>query len=358
MGSIATAHSNADILAVDDSPTLLLVLKLKLESVYSNIHTVNSGAGAIDYCEKKIPDLVLLDKEMPNMDGFETLAKLKEIFGMKEVPIIFFTASDDPNVQVEALKRGAVDFVNKDADKQILLHRIAIHIELSERRKELELQRKNLEHELSIIEDSMVTSFADLVEARDENTGGHVKRTAEYVRLLGEELIRLDAFSKDSLNDEILKLIVRASPLHDTGKIKVSDAVLLKDGKLNDAEFIEMKNHAPVGGAFLRELYERTPSRKYLQFASIIAASHHEKFDGSGYPSRLSGKDIPLCGRIMALADVYDALVSDRIYRKAMSHDMATKIIEDGNGKHFDPKVVEAFLNIKDKFREFAEKNK
>jgi putative two-component system response regulator len=171
--------------------------------------------------------------------------------------------------------------------------------------------------------------------------------------MLGQEMISRDLFA-DELSEASLKMIVRAAPLHDVGKISISDRILLKPGQLDDEEFAIMKKHAEIGGEILQSMLERTPAQTYLQYACLIAASHHERFDGKGYPRGFSGDDIPLCGRIMAVADVYDALTEDRVYRGRMSHAEASRIILDGCGQQFDPRVIETFESCNLKFSQMA----
>jgi putative two-component system response regulator len=220
-------------------------------------------------------------------------------------------------------------------EKNILLHRIALHLRFS-------FYQKSLERKVSVLSDNLAVSFAELIECRDEGTGGHVMRTAMYVEKLGREVIRHGLFPGELSEDE-LAMIVRAAPLHDIGKIGIKDSILLKPGKLDNDEFAVMKRHAALGEEILEGMYKRAPVQSYLQYASIIAASHHEKYDGTGYPRHMEGRGIPLCGRIMAVADVYDSLVDTRVYRKAMSHEEACAIILDGKGGHFDPDLVEIF---------------
>jgi putative two-component system response regulator len=199
-----------------------------------------------------------------------------------------------------------------------------------------------LESTVKELENNLVISFSELIECRDENTGGHVQRTSKYVETLGTELLKKESF-REELTEENLELIVRAAPLHDIGKIGISDTVLLKPGKLTESEYNLMKTHTTIGEEILANMYKRTPTQQYLRYAKVIAGGHHEKFDGTGYPNGLRGNAIPLCCRIMAVADVYDALVADRVYRKAVSHEAAYRIIVEGKNIDFDSKVVEAF---------------
>jgi putative two-component system response regulator len=285
---------------------------------------------------------------MPVMDGFETIARLKRDMVLSHIPVIFLTAHHDTDTEVKGLKSGAVDFITKPFEKSILLHRLALHILFAEYQQKLE----NTVKELS---DSLSASFAALVECRDANTGGHIVRSSRYVAMLGRELQKRDQF-KGELSDFQIDMMVRAAPLHDIGKVSVSDMILLKPAKLDDKEFEVMKSHTTLGARIIKAMYDRTPTQRYLRYATMIAEWHHEKYDGSGYPERLTGDDIPLCAKIMAVADVYDALVDDRVYRKALSHREAFDIIVKGKGSHFDPRVVDAFETVSDEMEAESKK--
>jgi putative two-component system response regulator len=307
-----------------------------------------SGAQAMQIVSRERPDIILLDIEMPDMDGFETIAKLKQSASLSRIPVIFLTANHDAATEIKALQSGAVDFITKPIEKSILMHRIKLHLNLSE-------YQLYLENTVRTLEDGIITSFSDMIECRDANTGGHVTRTGKYVEYLGEELRKKQIFP-DDLTDKDLEMIVRATPLHDVGKIGVSDVILLKPSMLNDEEFALMKKHTTIGADLLRNMYKHTPTQSYLKYAILIAESHHERFDGKGYPYGIKGEEIPLCARIMSVADVYDALVDTRVYKKPMSHSDACRIIYSGLGSQFDPRVVEAFQAVQDKFAEAAEK--
>ncbi|AEF83443.1 HD-GYP domain-containing protein [Leadbettera azotonutricia] len=322
------------ILVVDDNLSSLKQIDAQLAGNYE-VSLAKSGESALQICARQRPDLILLDIEMSGMNGFEVMDKLRHNPALSRIPVIFLTGNIDSETEVKGLKSGARDFITKPIEKNILIHRIELHLRFSS-------YQVQLEYTVSSISDSMAVAFAELIECRDENTGGHVTRTSKYVERLGRELLKMGAFPGE-LSEEGLELIVRGSPLHDIGKIAVSDRILLKPGKLDDAEFAAMKKHAAMGAEMLFHLHARTPNQRYLQYARMIAASHHEKFNGQGYPAGLKGDDIPLSGRIMAVADVYDALSNDRVYRSRMSHDEVCRIILEGKGSHFDPRVVEAF---------------
>lgn len=322
------------VLAVDDNLTDLQQLSTQLSGTYKVI-PAKSGEQALAIAGTVMPDVILLDVDMPEMDGYATLERLQNNTRLRSIPVIFLTAKADPELEVRALESGAHDFILKPFERSILIHRIGLHLRLSQYQRHLQQTVKELESSIAV-------SFADLIEFRDESTGGHVQRTGEYVAILGHAL-RAKGYFQAELQDSDLDMMVRAAPLHDIGKIGVSDTVLLKPGKLDDAEFDIMKEHTVIGAAILGTMYQRLPTQEYLHYAQMIAQSHHERFDGKGYPYGATGEDIPLCARIMAVADVYDALVADRVYRKAMSHEDACAIISAGKGLNFDPRIVEVF---------------
>jgi putative two-component system response regulator len=341
------------ILVVDDNLSILKQISAHLAGEYE-VSLAKSGLLALQICMREKPDLILLDIEMPDLDGFDVIARLKQNPYLDRIPVIFLTASHDTVTEVKALESGARDFITKPVEKSILLHRIALHLRITSWQAQTETT-------VTALSDSIATSFAEMIECRDENTGGHVVRSSKHVELLGRELIKNGQFP-DELTPPELRLIVRAAPLHDIGKIAISDRVLLKPDKLNDDEFTIMKRHAAIGGEILQRMYQRTPTQYYLRYACLIAASHHERFDGKGYPNGLAGRDIPLCGRIMAVADVYDALMDNRVYRRGMDQSQAYNIIMGGKGAQFDPLVVDAFENIRDElvleYQSFSELHK
>ncbi|MDR0356368.1 MAG: response regulator [Deltaproteobacteria bacterium] len=344
------------ILVVDDNLATLQQINAQLEENYEVV-PAKSGAQALKVCsavkvtvdgrEETIPppDLILLDLDMPDMDGFETMANIKKNMALRHIPVIFLTSTHNTEVEVKALKNGAVDFITKPAEKDILQHRIGVHLNLSDYHRELESKVRYLE-------DSIIASFSDMIEYRDEETGGHVTRTAAYVELLGLELVLREQF-QDELNPFTVDLMKRAAPLHDVGKIAIPDVIMLKPGLLNDDEFSLMKTHTTKGAEMLRKIFARVQSQPYHNIAVSIAQSHHERWDGKGYPHQLKGEEIPLCARLMAVADVFDALIDKRVYKRAMSHDDACRIIISEKEHMFDPVIIEAFEGIHDRLANF-----
>jgi putative two-component system response regulator len=284
---------------------------------------------------------------MPEMDGFETITKLKSSPHMANIPVIFLTGNDSIETEILGLKAGARDFLTKPVERRLLKHRINLHLRFSS-------YQEHLERSVFELSNSVATSFAELIECRDQNTGEHVTRTSRYVKKLGQCLIK-QGYCPGELTDESLEIMERAAPLHDIGKIAISDRILLKPDRLTDHEFNIMKQHTVIGAEILEHMHSRTPSMRYLQYAKMIAASHHEHYDGKGYPYGLAGDAIPLCGRIMAVADVYDALAENRRYRKKLSHVEAFLLVKNGKGNHFDPNVIDAFEAIYDELMSEAD---
>jgi putative two-component system response regulator len=330
-----------EILVVDDNEAVLKQISVFLHGTY-DYSLARSGNQAVNYCARERPDLVLLDIEMPGMDGFETLRLLRQNPEFQRIPVIFLTSKHDRETEVKCLRQGARDFIRKPAEKSILLHRLELHLAISS-------YQTHLSSSVAIMSNILGVSMAELIECRDENTGGHVIRTSKYVEILGKELLKGNKFERD-LTEYNLGLMVRAAPLHDIGKISISDKILLKRGRLTEEEFGIMKGHAPIGAKILEHMYDRTPTQDYLKYAALIASSHHERYDGKGYPYGTQKEQIPLCGRIMAVADVYDAIVEARVYREAMTHETACRIIFEGCGTQFDPVVVDSFEKCQDRF--------
>jgi len=347
------------IFLVDDNLTNLTVGKAALTEHY-NVFTLNSGEKLLKMLEKNIPDLILLDIEMPEMNGYDVIKIIKSKEKTKHIPVIFLTARDDVEGELEGLSLGAIDYITKPFSPTLLLKRIETHLLVELQKKELVNYNHNLEEMVekktkSVLElqNAILKTVAELVEFRDNVTGGHIERTTSYLGVL------LDALSVVGLYEEEmapwdLKLVLQSAQLHDVGKIAVRDSILQKPGKLTDEEFDEIKKHTTFGKEIIEKIKRKTSEKTFLEHAEIFAATHHEKWDGSGYPKGLKGDSIPLQGRLMAIADVYDALVSDRPYKKAFLHEEAVKIISDGKGTHFEPILVDLFLKVADEFNNIA----
>lgn len=339
---------NSLLLLVDDTPENLQVLGTLLEGRCRTAVATN-GMDALNFISKKQPDLILLDIMMPDMNGFEVCKKLKQDPGTQDIPIIFLSARTETDDIVKGLRLGAVDYITKPFSKEELIVRINNHLQLKTYRCSLEELVKEQTIEIMRTRDVTIRSMALLAETRDNETGGHIRRTQSYVGILAEYLEDKSMFP-GILDKDSVELIYKSAPLHDIGKVGVPDNILLKPGRLTDEEFDQMKKHTIYGKNALLAAEKDLGSNSFLRFAREIAWTHHEKWDGTGYPENLKGSEIPLCGRIMCLADVYDALISKRVYKPPFSHEKAVSIIIENRGTQFDPDIVDAFLKLEDKF--------
>jgi putative two-component system response regulator len=329
------------ILIVDDNLASLKQISSQLTGRYA-VTLAKSGGQALQICARERPDLILLDVEMPEMDGFQTIRSFKADPELAKIPVIFLTGNHDTATELKGLESGAVDFITKPVEMLILLNRIQLHVQYSSCQISLEKTVKELQS-------NIILSFAELIECRDHSSGGHVLRTGKYTRLLGQALLERETFKKE-LTQEKLELIVQATFFHDIGKLGISDTLLLKQAALSDEEFTCIKTHTLIGAKVLEHIYELTPTHESFAYAIEMARSHHERYDGLGYPQGLKAEGIPLGVRIMSLANVYDACVTDRVYRKAMSHEEVCALIHEGRGTRFDPRIEEVFESISDQF--------
>ncbi|HDY7979607.1 response regulator [Vibrio vulnificus] len=348
------------VLVVDDNSENRSLLNGLLSSTYRVLIATN-GMQAISACQSHLPDIVLLDIMMPEMDGYEVCLQLKADPRTAHIPIIFLTAKSQIEDEQKGFDVGAVDYILKPISPPILMSRVRNHLKLKHAMEELAQQNTVLEdkvkartHELESLQDATIGAMASLAETRDNETGNHIRRTQHYIRLLGEQLIREGLFL-DQLNESTLAVLYKSAPLHDIGKVGIPDEVLLKPGKLTDEEFEIMKSHTELGKLVIETVEESIDFQcDFLMYAKEIAYSHQEKWDGSGYPQKIKGEAIPLSARMMAIADVYDALISHRVYKPAFSHEKAVSIISEGKGSHFDPRIVDSFMNIHEQFRDVA----
>ena len=335
------------ILAIDDDPIVLNQIVSILKNEYT-IRPITSGEAALKYLESHEVNLILLDCNMPGgMSGFDVLAKLQEIPEYKSIPVIFLTGSVDGDDEVVALTSGAMDYLLKPIKEKSLAKRVALQLELQEYRSELEqlvaertedLIRANLK----LIEREKITLdlLAQAGELRDHDTGEHIARTTNYVRIIAEDLVNTPKEGYELTRQKMLD-IVEAAKLHDIGKVAMPDGVLLKPGKLTPEEFAVIKTHPIHGANLLNEAVKKLGDDDLLQEARNIAYGHHEKWNGQGYPRGLAGEDIPLSARISAVADVFDALTSERPYKPAFSNEEAFGILYKDSGSHFDPYLIE-----------------
>lgn len=355
------------LLVIDDIPENLTLMYQLFKEEY-RVKGANNGRSGIRIAESSAPDLILLDVMMPEMDGFEVCEQLKTNPLTAHVPVIFLTAKSDRVDEYKGLQLGAVDYITKPIHPDIVKARVHAHVSLKlandilkgeklslekeviRRAQELNRQRE----ELHAIQDVAFYAMISLAETRDNETGNHILRTQIYIRLLAENL-RLNPRYALDLDDKTIDLLFKSAPLHDIGKIGISDTILLKKGKLTDDEFEIMKTHTTIGYEAIQKAEVITgKSIEFLRYAKEIAYSHHERWDGLGYPLGLAGLAIPLSARLMAVADVYDALISRRVYKPAFTHQDAYQLILEGRGTQFDPDIVDAFSNIADKLYEVA----
>jgi len=351
------------VFIVDDDVTNLTVCRNTLSPVY-NVFSFESGSLLLKRLKKQIPDLILLDIDMPEMSGFEVLGLIKESPEFKDIPVIFLTSKIDSDSELEGLNLGAVDYIFKPFSPPLLLKRIELHLLIVSQRNELINFNENLQAMVDVktktvidLQTAILTTMTKLVDCRDDITGGHIDRTQRYMEVLLFEGIEGHYFNDESLSWDI-ELLIMSTQLHDVGKIAIRDSILLKPGKLTAEEFDEVKKHSKFGEDVIAEIQEGSSDHKFLEYAKVFAGTHHEKWDGSGYPRGLKGVEIPVLGRIMAIVDVYDALVSERPYKRSFSHDKAVAIIVEGKNAHFDPMMVDLFLAVADKFKHISEYKK
>ncbi|HOV15001.1 MAG TPA: response regulator [Spirochaetota bacterium] len=357
---------NRCILIVDDDYSVRKKLEIILSKNNLKSKSFDSGLSAIEELRSnhKHYSLILLDVTMEGLSGFDTAKKIKENPQFIDIPIIFITGNSDTEDKRIGFQVGCVDYITKPFDNNEVLMRVKLHLELSYRRElalnyARDLERKVVErtYEIQQVRKALIVSLSTLAESRDPETGAHILRTQEYSKALATELKNLPKY-KDMINDHFIDRVYDCSPLHDIGKVGIPDNVLLKPDKLTDDEFNIMKSHSFIGYKTLISASDIPVDNSFLRFAADIAYSHHEKYDGTGYPRRLKGDDIPLQGRIMAIADVYDALISKRVYKDAWEHNRARDFIANGKGAHFDPDIVDVFLKIEKQFLEIKEKYK
>ena len=353
------------LLVVDDTPENLSVLGEILMPHY-RVRAASSGERALLVAASEPrPELILLDIMMPGLDGYQVLSRLRENDATRDIPVVFVTALDAEEDEAKGLALGAADYITKPLRPPIVLARVRTQLELKDARDRMRDQNAWLESEVARrmaenqrIQDVAMRALASVAEVRDMETGAHILRTQNYVRVLAQTLARNPQYA-DVLTPETIDLYSKSAALHDLGKVGIPDAILLKPGKLDPDEWAVMKTHAQLGADAIWQAIRSEPEGEGLEFlrmAMEIAHYHHEKWDGSGYPEGLSGTAIPLSARLMAVADVYDALICPRVYKAAMPEEEATRIIVEGRGAHFDPDLADAFLACQEEFRSIAER--
>ncbi len=339
------------VLVVDDTVANIRILDDLLRSDYT-VRVATNGPTALRLAvTQPHPDIVLLDIMMPEMDGYEVCRRLKADERTRTIPVVFITAMGNEEHEARGLDLGAVDFIAKPFQPRLVRARVANHVALKKYNDELNLLVKERTKELYLSRSVTVECLASVVETRDNETGAHVRRTQHGVEILARRLRRThpETWGHD---DDTIELFRVCAPLHDVGKVGIPDSILRKPGKLTESEFNEMKKHTTLGYQTLSWAEKRMGGHNdFLRLGALIAYTPHERWDGKGYPRGLSGEDIPQVGRLMALADVYDALISKRVYKPAFDHETARRIIVEGGGTQFDPLVVEAFLQEEENFQ-------
>ena len=349
------------VLVVDDTPDNLSLMSGLLKDIYK-VKVANSGEKAIKVVQGEgPPDLILLDIMMPGLSGYDVCKRLKADKATREIPIIFLTAMTATEDEKKGLEMGAVDFITKPVNPPIVMARVATQLQvkaaadfLKDQNVYLETEVAKRTRELSAVQDVTIVAMASLAETRDSDTGNHIRRTQYYLKAMCQKLQNHPRFS-DFLTDSTIETLFKSAPLHDIGKVGIPDRILLKPGKFTPEEFEIMKSHTTLGRDAIARAEEQLNMKvDFLNFAKEIAYYHQEKWDGSGYPTGARGDDIPVSARLMAVADVYDALISRRVYKEGMSHEKAVGIIVEGKGSHFDPDMVDAFVGLQDEFKVIA----
>ena len=354
-------NSKPTILVVDDTPDNIDLLRAVLEDDYRTKIAVNGERALKIAAGADQPDLILLDIMMPGMSGYDVCRALKADPATANIPVIFVTAMSEVADEQLGLALGAVDYITKPISAPLVLARIKTQLGMKRMQDFLRDQNHYLEseverrvREVAALQDVTIHAMASLAETRDSETGNHIRRTSHYLKALAEQVRHLPRF-RDFLTDKNIELLFKTAPLHDIGKVGIPDHILLKPGRFEPHEMDIMKTHTTLGrDAILAAERELGIEVDFLKYAKEIAYSHHEKWDGSGYPLGLAGEQIPISARLMALADVYDALISSRIYKDGMRHEDAVKIIAQGRGTHFDADIVDAFLRIQHQFQAIA----
>jgi putative two-component system response regulator len=345
------------ILVIDDTPDNLSLMSALLKDIYK-VKVANHGAKGLKIAtSENPPDLILLDVMMPDIDGYQVCRQLKANDAARDIPVIFLTAKSEEDEEQKGLELGAVDYITKPINPSIVLARIKTQLQLKAAADFLKDKAAYLEEEVAkrtqevmAIQDVTILTMASLAETRDSDTGNHIRRTQYYVKALAEKLRANPRFSA-FLTDQNINTLFKSAPLHDIGKVGIPDRILLKPGRFEAHEMEIMKTHTTLGRDAIQQAENALGVEvEFLTVAKEIAFCHQEKWNGSGYPSGLSGDDIPISARLMAVADVYDALVSRRVYKEGMPHEKAVQIIIDGKGNHFDPDMVDAFIEIQGEF--------
>ncbi|MCR4955907.1 MAG: response regulator [Lachnospiraceae bacterium] len=334
------------ILVIDDEEMNLMRVKNILKDEYQVV-AVKSGEQGLKYLDCHMPDMILLDIMMPKISGWDVMREIQKSKILSKVPVIFLTADNNPETEKKCFDYHAVDFCAKPIQKEVLLARIRRNLELEGYRKHLEDIVENQKNQIYQMKYEFIVSMANLVDNRDGSTGEHVKRTAYYVWCMGKALKERGMYP-EIVTDRYVANLKMAAPMHDIGKISISDLILNKPGKLTPEEFDLMKQHTVYGEKVIRDTLGNIEDADFLEMVCDIALYHHEKYNGKGYPKGLQGEEIPLSARIMAIADVYDALKERRVYKDAFPLEEVYAIMNEDSGSHFDPEILKVFMDIRD----------
>jgi putative two-component system response regulator len=343
-----TDENRKTIMLVDDNLANLRVCKTSLFPEY-RVLTVPSAEKMFALLERYSPELILLDIDMPDTDGFGAIRILKQNTATRDIPVIFLTTKNDSESELKGLSLGAVDYISKPFSPPLLKKRIELHLQLHDFNNNLLQMVAEKTRTVVKLQNKILKTVAEIVECRDDITGDHIERTQRYVGIILRAILDQGLYAEET-SDWDIALLQQSSLLHDVGKISISDAILRKPGALTAQEFDEIKKHPDFGIRIIERIEEDDEEEAFLSYAKIFVGFHHEKWDGKGYPQGLSGEDIPLLGRVMAIADVYDALTSVRPYKKAFSHEQAVSIILEESGTHFDPALIRLFRQVADQF--------
>ncbi len=342
------------VMIIDDNVTNLSIARKALYDEY-NVILIKDPKMALIEIPNTNPDLILLDVEMPELSGFEVIQKIKQDLQepYKSIPVIFLTAKNDGVSELQGFNLGAVDYVRKPFSAGLLKKRVELHLKLHSYSTNLQNMVKEQIAHIEQLQYAVVYSMSEMVERRDHTTGGHIMRTSKYLKALMQKLIDDSPYSKE-LSEIDMNMYVHAAQMHDVGKISISDQILLKQGKLTDEEYDIMKQHTYFGWDIIKSSVQDVRHFPFLETAAMFALSHHEKWNGTGYPKGLKELEIPICGRMLAIADAYDAIISKRPYKEARKHKEAVEIIIKDSGTHFDPVMVKAFVDVEKEFEEIS----
>ena len=342
------------VMIVDDVESNVKLLKAILQSDDRELVSYLDGESALEEMGKVEPDIILLDISMPGMSGFEVCEKLQESSLLRTIPVLFISALSELKDKVKAFKAGGVDYITKPFQPEEVKARVSTHLALKKMQKNLQGMVEEKTKEVYESHRATIFALAKLAEHRDNDTGKHIERVQTFTRILAEEMLTMAEYS-GIVNEEFVENLYHATPLHDIGKVAIPDSILLKPGKLTAEEFNIIKTHTISGSEHLSEVSQRYKKNAFLEVGVALTRSHHEKWDGSGYPDGLTGEEIPLAGRIMAVADVYDALRTRRVYKPPFSHQKTREIILADSGKQFDPGIIKAFLARESEFEQASE---